>query len=161
MMDVLIELKRYCAELSGDPEISPDDSASQRLPLFLSQIYDPARAILFGQAWLLFVVKGRERPTPADIEKHAHLLAKQFGQSIAFVFPSLPAFDRNRLLKRRIPFIVPQRQLFMPGTMLDLREAHGSPFQSKLRQARMGVGPAVFENEHFARSAGTGDLRFG
>jgi hypothetical protein len=83
---------------------------------------------------LLFLVKSRETPTPAEIERHAQLLAKQFGQNIAFVFPSLPSFDRNRLLKRRIPFIVPQRQLFMPGSMLDLREVHGSPVQPRLRQ---------------------------
>jgi hypothetical protein len=112
MTATLTELKRYCAELGGDPEISPDEAARQRLPMFLAQIYDVARAILFGRASLLFVVKGRENPTPAEIEKHEQLLAKQFGQNIAFVFPSLPAFDRNRLLKRRIPFIVPQRQLF-------------------------------------------------
>jgi hypothetical protein len=135
MIDVLTELKRYCAELGGDPEISPDEAARQRLPMFLAQIYDVARAILFGRASLLFVVKGRENPTPAEIEKHEQLLAKQFGRNIAFVFPSLPAFDRNRLLKRRIPFIVPQRQLFMPGTMLDLRETRSSPVQPKLRQS--------------------------
>ena len=135
MIDVLIELKRYCTELGGDPEILSDEPARQRLPMFLAQIYDVARGKLFGHDSLLFVVKSRETPTPAEIEKHARLLAKQFGQNIAFVFPSLASFDRNRLLKRRIPFMVPGRQLFLPGTMLDLREVHGSSGQPRLRQA--------------------------
>ena len=134
MADILTELKRYCAELGGDPEILPDEPARLRLPMFLAQIYDVARATLFGRDSLLFVAKRRETPTPAEIEKHALILAKQFGKDIAFVFPSLPSFDRNRLLKRRIPFIVPQRQIFMPGTILDLREVHGSSLQPRLRQ---------------------------
>ena len=134
MVDTLTELKQYCAELGGDPVILQDESARERFPLFLAQIYDVARAKLFGQDMLLFVVKSQETPTPAEIKKHAQLLAKQFGLNIVFVFPSLPAFDRNRLLQRRIPFIVPQRQLFMPGTMLDLREVHGHSLPPRLRQ---------------------------
>jgi hypothetical protein len=73
----------------------------------------------------LFVMKRRGSPTPFELEKHAKLLKKQFGPDVVFVFPSLRAFERKRLLQRRIPFIVPHRQMFLPGVMVDLRETHG------------------------------------
>jgi hypothetical protein len=153
MNDVLANLRRYSAELGGDPEIQPDEASRQRLPIFLAQIYDVAHAHLFDQDSLLFVVKGWEHPTPAEIEKHAQLLAKQFGQNIAFVFSSLPAFDRKRLLKRRIPFIVPHRQFFMPGTMLDIREVHGSSIEPKVRQT-LSMPAQLVLLYHIQRRAG-------
>ena len=125
MIDVVSELKGYCAELGADLEVLPDEKARQRLPLFLSQIYDPHRATVFRRRVQLLVMKRRESPTPFELEKHAELLAKQLGANVAFVFPSLPAFQRKRLLLRRIPFIVPYRQMFLPGAMVDLRETHG------------------------------------
>jgi hypothetical protein len=72
---------------------------------------------------------GRKRvpPTPTELDSHARVLQKQLGAEAVFVFDTLPAYDRNRLLKRRIPFIVPHRQMFLPGGMLDLRETHGAP----------------------------------
>jgi hypothetical protein len=125
MLDTVTRLKSYCAELGADPEVFPDDQARQRLPLFLSQIYDPLLATVFGRRLQLFVMKRRDNPTPLEVEKHAQLLSKQFGPDLAFVFPTLPAFERKRLLQRRIPFIVPHRQMFLPGVMVDLRETHG------------------------------------
>lgn len=127
MADIVAELKTYCAELGADPEVFPDDQARQRLPLFLSQIYDPLRATIFGRSLQLFAMKRGENPTPLEVEKHSQLLSRQFGPDVVFVFPGLPAFDRKRLLLRRVPFIVPHRQMFLPGVMVDLRETHSPP----------------------------------
>ncbi len=160
MADTLTKLKQYCSELGGDPEIVPDESARRGLPMFLAQLYDVARATLFGQDLLLFVLKGPETPTPAEMEKQALLLTKQFGKNITFVFPSLPSFDRNRLLKRRIPFIVPQRQLFLPGTMLDLRELHGSSKPPRLSRTLSMPAQAVLLY-HIQGSGGDAPLAMG
>jgi DNA-binding MarR family transcriptional regulator len=133
MSDLLTALKKYCADLGADAEVLPDAEAKSRLPLFLGQIYDPFRAKLFGREMRLMLKKGRKNPTPVEVDAHAKVLTKQLGPDVAFVFDQLPSFVRNRLLKRRIPFIVPQRQMFLPGGMIDLREVHGNPASEKTR----------------------------
>ncbi len=47
--------------------------------------------------------------------------------SRGFVLFDLPSFARNRLVRKRVPFIVPHRQMFLPPDMIDLREVHGVP----------------------------------
>ena len=44
------------------------------------------------------------------------------GSNVAFVFLALPTFDRKRLIQRRIPFLVPGRQTYLPVALIDLRE---------------------------------------
>ena len=41
---------------------------------------------------------------------------------MAFVFLTLPTFDRKRFIQRRIPFVVPGRQAYLPVALIDLRE---------------------------------------
>jgi hypothetical protein len=125
MNTTLTSLRNYFVELGGEPpEVLPDEEAKTRLPVFLSQLYEPYQATLFGRHLRLLVSKRREPPTPAELESHAKLLGQKLGIDVAFVFKALPSFDRNRLLKRRVPFIVPHRQMFLPGQMIDLRETH-------------------------------------
>jgi hypothetical protein len=131
MRDLVSMLKEYCAELGADPDLSPDGEAKLRLPIFLSQLYEPFRAKLFGREMCLMMVRQGKHPTPAELEKHASLLKNLLGREVVFVLDVLPSFDRSRLLKRSIPFIVPHRQMFLPGGTIDLREVHGKPRQEK------------------------------
>jgi len=123
---LLTELEGYCTELGAAPSALLDPETQARLPLFLSQLYQTVKATLFGKPWHLLLHTKREAPTPGELEAHARLVSKHLGPSVAFVFGYLPAFDRNRLLKKQVPFIVPHRQMFLPGGMVDLREVHGS-----------------------------------
>jgi hypothetical protein len=127
MHDTLATLKDYCAALGAEAEFWPEEATRQRLPLFLAQLYDPFGARMFGREMHLLVAKRKGHATPAELEAHAKVVMKLVGPEIAFVFDQLPSFDRNRLLKRRVAFIVPHRQMFLPGGVIDLREAHGSP----------------------------------
>lgn len=131
MRDLVSMLKEYCAELGADPSLLPDAEAKLRLPIFLSQLYEPFRAKLFGREMCLMMAKQGKHPTPAELENHSRSLKNQLGLEVVFVLDVLPSFDRNRLLKRSIPFIVPHRQMFLPGGTIELREVHGKPSQEK------------------------------
>jgi hypothetical protein len=131
MRDLVSMLKEYCTELGADPSLSPDAEAKLRLPIFLSQLYEPFRAKLFGREMYLMMAKQGKHPTPAELENHLRLLKNLLGLEVVFVLDVLPAFDRSRLLKRSIPFIVPHRQMFLPGGTIELREVHSKPIQEK------------------------------
>jgi len=123
-IDVFNELRAYCQELAGGPVVFlPDDGLKNRLPMFLGQAYEPYRAELFGQDWTMLLPKRPGNLPPGEIASHARLVAPITNG--VFVFPHLATYERNRLLQRGIPFIVPHRQVFLPGRMVSLMERQG------------------------------------
>ena len=125
MNEVLHSTERYLANLIGkSPNLTPDTRASSRLPMFLSQMYAPFTVRLFGRDVLLMLWKRTQKPTPGEVASHAQQVKKflQEDQPV-FVFPALAAYDRNRLMQHGLAFIVPDRQIFFPPRIIDLRES--------------------------------------
>jgi AraC-like DNA-binding protein len=116
-------LVRYLDEIGAGVTVpKPDLEAPKSLPVFLSQLYEFHRADLFDREYSLLLCRGQDRPTPAEIEKHFKVARSALGGNVAFVFLTLPTFDRKRLIQRRIPFVVPGRQAYLPVGVIDLRE---------------------------------------
>lgn len=116
-------LEKYLEEIGAAATVSkPDAEAAKALPVFLGQLYEVHRANLFDREYTLLLCRGQNRPTPAEIEKHLKRAEAALGRNVAFVFLTLPAFDRKRLIQRRIPFVVPGRQAYLPVAVIDLRE---------------------------------------
>lgn len=123
-IDVFNELRAYCQELAGSPvALLPDEGVKNRLPMFLGQAYEPYRAELFGEDWTMLLPKRPGNLPAGEIAGHARLVAPITNG--VFVFPNLATYERNRLLQRGIPFIVPHRQVFLPGRMVSLKERQG------------------------------------
>lgn len=123
MTNPLPNLRRYLDEL-GDSgsSIAPAPHAAKSLPVFISRIYEPYRGRIFGRDYVLLVCTAKDHPAPGQVEKHVEIAREALGPNVAIVFSSLPSFDRKRLIQRRIPFIVPGRQTYLPLVMIDLRE---------------------------------------
>jgi hypothetical protein len=116
-------LMSYFADIGVDIKAPRRDTeAAQSLPVFLSQTYEVYRANLFDREYVLLLCRSEDRPTPAEVEKHFKLARAALGPNVAFVFLALPTFDRKRLIQRRIPFVVPGRQTYLPVALIDLRE---------------------------------------
>jgi AraC-like DNA-binding protein len=119
----MLLLMKYLGEIGAGPAVTtPDTDAAKSLPVFASQIYEIHRATLFEREYSLLLCRGKDRPTPAEVEKHLKLARSALGPNVAFVFLELPTFDRKRLIQRRIPFVVPGRQAYFPVALIDLRE---------------------------------------
>jgi DNA-binding MarR family transcriptional regulator len=128
-------LTKYLEELgatTGPP--TPDPDRAQLLPVFLTRVYDTYRARLFDEDYILLILQSRQRPTPGEVAKQAHVARETLGRNVAFVLPDLHPFERKRLIERRIPFIVPGRQTYLPMKQIDLREyakgGRGTPVDS-------------------------------
>ncbi len=119
------QFRAYCQAMAGTPvPIAPDGQAKARLPLFLGRAYEPLRGELFAHQWVFLCHKGRLNPTPAEAASHARLAATTLNADVVLVFWTLASFDRRRLVQKRVPFIVPGHQVFLPGTFINLKE-HG------------------------------------
>ena len=62
--------------------------------------------------------------TPAVIEKNFKYLATKTPETPVYVRQSITSYDRKRLIERRIPFVIPGNQMYLPFVGIDLRERY-------------------------------------
>jgi DNA-binding MarR family transcriptional regulator len=115
----------YLTGVTGEaPWIEPmPEQAISTLPLYLRQRYKFFRADLFGRRCVL----ARENSATAELSptEYGHevtQLKQRLHEEVVLLLTKLPSYVRNRLVRQRIPFIVPGTQMFLPMLMIDLRE---------------------------------------
>ncbi|MEZ5306327.1 MAG: hypothetical protein R2684_04195 [Pyrinomonadaceae bacterium] len=60
--------------------------------------------------------------TPGVIRKHFDQVKKNWNLDPIYVTRSVPSYVRGRLIHQKIPFIVPNKQMYLPDIGVDLRE---------------------------------------
>jgi len=116
---------RYFTKATGHEPDVVVASAPQvaKLPLYLRSYYDLYRATIFGRLmWLALQKERAEVSTPAEYAAHWEKLQGVLGEDVVLVLPVIPAYTRHQLLRRHVPFVVPDRQMFLPTLLVDLRE---------------------------------------
>ncbi len=93
------------------------------LPHYLSRKFEFHVVEFMGHQYLLQVVSSFEDLSPAQLKKQWERVADLNKNIIPIlVAPSIDSFNRKRLIEQRIPFVVPNNQLYLPDLGLDLRE---------------------------------------
>ncbi|MEI6287916.1 MAG: hypothetical protein WCP79_15540 [Bacillota bacterium] len=106
--------------LKQDMDFQPWSDTS-KLPLVIREQYSFYLVDLFNSN-LLFAVAMSELPAPNKIAKHLAAINSVFRGTVVFVSETVTAYQRSQLIEMGIQFAVPDRQLFLPGAGLDLRE---------------------------------------
>jgi len=127
MLPLKQRLLDHIASISSEHlDLVPE--AASALPLFLRERYAIFSTQLFGRRLMLALeTKDWESGSPGEYGKHEEALKLRFGQAVVLVLPFLPSYARNRMIQMGIPFIVPGSQVFMPNTVIDLREHYPCP----------------------------------
>jgi DNA-binding MarR family transcriptional regulator len=95
---------------------------SKTLPHILRNTYDFSKVKILEQ-WYLFFTPAYDEPiSPANLAKQFTWLERETGRRGIFGAPALDAYTRRRLMGYKIPFIVPENQLYLPDLGIDLRE---------------------------------------
>ncbi len=120
-------LIEHVEALSGlRPKLSPKPGSG--LPVFLRSRYEIQSGRLFGRHLLLALeVEGNDPNSPSEYERQLRTLESHLGAPVVLVLPALRSYVRNRLVRKGIPFIVPGSQVFLPMTLIDLRERRSAP----------------------------------
>ncbi|MDA0791410.1 MAG: hypothetical protein O2780_18390 [Proteobacteria bacterium] len=95
---------------------------STGIPVYLLDRYEFHTARILGKRCLLCLEMAGASETPARLKKHVHLIAEKFGGEVVYVTDNIKAYNRKRLIEQRVPFVVPRRQIYLPGFGIDLRE---------------------------------------
>ncbi len=116
------ELKMYIKEALGVEmdikKIHPDRTKS--LPLYIKGEYTLYQVKLFRQDLIFAEVKGAF--TTERLRKNILTIKKIFNTNTVAIIRSLEAYIRKRLVEKKIPFIVPGKQMYMPDLLVDLKE---------------------------------------
>ena len=121
------KLSEYWTDLTGGPvNLAPRPDSN--LPLYLRQRYRMFGASFLGKALVLAVEKNPpESFSVGEYERHASILREKLGEGVVFVISSLPSSARSPMIQRRIPFVVPKSQTFLPSIWIDLRDRQPLP----------------------------------
>lgn len=125
LMDPLFQaFGRYVGRMAGsEPSIDPRPTAG--LPMFLRQRFG-LYAVRFGQNESTgLVLRDPDDLSPAAFEKQVRQCPASVQDSYVLIAEQLPGYVRNRLVERRIPFVVPDVQLYWPDLGIAARKRGG------------------------------------
>jgi len=117
------DINQYLTTITGHrPALNRLSAVSRGMPLFIHNLYNLWDTELFEKHVILAVAATEDNYTPNELAKHCDLLQSALAAPVALVLPHVTSYNRNRLVRLQVPFIVPGRQLFLPSLLVDLRE---------------------------------------
>lgn len=119
---VIKNLKHYLQSVFDEQVKIHLLSKLSELPFFLMDAYEFYEITLLDQVCVLMVAKEGTELTPATIRKYWEQVNKKWPGLCIYVQQSISAYNRARLIKHRVPFIVPGNQMYLPDLGIDLRE---------------------------------------
>lgn len=92
------------------------------LPFYIANEYNFWKGNLMDRNIVFAKRNTTEHFTPVQYKKQLELLERQFNNPVVFILPDIEAYKRNRLVQKRINSIIANKQVFIPGLFIDLKE---------------------------------------
>lgn len=138
MKNLVNRLKRYLLDTLGIAVTLSKPLNQGWLPFFLQDIYDVLQGRLLNEEFIVLVLKNDSELTPATVHKHIDIVRQQLKMKAVFVHSTISSFNRKRLIERKVPFVIPGNQLYLPDLGIDLRE-----YFLKKRSKPDSLGPST------------------
>ncbi|TFH47081.1 MAG: transcriptional regulator [Lysobacterales bacterium] len=114
------KLEQYVSEVTGLDAIAiPTDGG--HLPYFISRQYGLYRLEISNTTLTAVFLKEEESFKPLQFVKHMQQIPSIDMETICIVAASLPTYVRKRLIERRIAFVMPGTQMYLPMLGMELR----------------------------------------
>ena len=121
------ELKKYLKSTLGiEPKIQVLKADKlKKLPMYITKGYTIHQIELFHHDFLL--VEVRYDFITKRLKKHLEIIRDTFNINTIAVIPQLEAYSRARLIEKKVPFIIPAKQMYLPDLLIDLKEFGNKP----------------------------------
>ena len=119
------ELIKYLNDILGvETTIIPlERELFQQLPLYVTAACKVQETTIFGHRICLLVVENQENiQTPDRLFKQMSFVTQKTGIPVVYVFDKVISYNIKRLIQKGVNFIIPNKQLFIPALMVDLRK---------------------------------------
>lgn len=142
MKNIANRCKKYLLDTLGiDASLSKMSNIGS-LPFFLQDTYQFYTLSLLQEVFIIIIPKNEGEPTPGTIQKHINMVGKTLNVKAVFLNTTISSFNRKRLIKHKVPFIIPENQMYLPDLAIDLRE-YFSKKKSKVVVFRPSTQAAV------------------
>jgi len=99
------------------------------LPMFIGETYNMYEASIMGLEFLIAELKHEKEFSVLQLVKHFGRIKKAFGKEVILTLNELPSYNRKRLIEKGIQFIIPNKQMYLPGLFIDLNERQPREFK--------------------------------
>lgn len=94
---------------------------AKTLPFFIQDAYQLYEMHIANQSCAVLFESNPDN-SPASISKHLNVVQDSLSIPCVYVCDALTSYNRERLIKHHVPFIVPGNQMYLPFLGIDLRE---------------------------------------
>jgi hypothetical protein len=137
MGPLVSQLERYLRDDLGDTPLITPWKEERHLAFFLQDRYRFFEARILGKPYLLMTDKRDQEEPPATIRKHINQVKAKWSGPVIYARERITAYNRKRLVKQKIPFVVPGNQMYLPMLGVDFREHFRKP-----RAGKSGLRPS-------------------
>lgn len=126
--------KQYIEEILGESitilSVKPKEIGSV-LPFYMTEMYSFCKLQMKHNSLLIFEPKHKDDFSILRLSKHQELIEEKLHCKSAVVLQEIESFQRKRLIEKRVQFIVPNKQIFLPFWLIDLKEGYATKRQKK------------------------------
>ena len=121
--DFIDVTSRYIAELLDlRADIRPvEKDVLHTFPANITAGYTFCTANLLGHDVVLLYSADSSAYTPGQMRKQKELVERKAQCPVIFVLRTVAAYNVRRLVRHRVNFIIPQKQMFIPDLLIDLK----------------------------------------
>lgn len=121
---IMENIKAYFDEILGTnihiKKVLAD--ALKALPLILTTKWDFYEANLFNKNILLVDIKNFQELSTDSIAKYFEITRSIKNKIPVAVLKTIDNYKRKRLIERKIPFLIPGKQMYLPDLLIDLKD---------------------------------------
>lgn len=107
-------------------------SGNTALPYYLNEIYSFYKADILDTPVIIMEQTSPGEQTPATIKKHCEQVNKTWQGAVIYLCDSITPYNRKRLIEHKVPFVIPDNQMYLPDLGIDLREHFRQVRSSKI-----------------------------
>ncbi len=134
------DLAAYLEKVAGIRIKYEEPRGPLHLPLYLEAQYAYQETNLFGTRLLLCFIAGEDVPGAVTVAQHASVLRQKASAEPIFIFRTMKAWLRRDLIGRKVSFVVPGMQLYLPLLLIDLRERFDSDRRERTKLSWLAQG---------------------
>jgi hypothetical protein len=122
MLQLEISTGNYLQQVLGDVLQDGVWEQATELPFYLQDRYQFRRAVVAGKSCLWMLARAGVEDTPAVVRKHLGAVHQFYQGPVIYVVERITSYNRKRLIEQHVPFVVPNKQMYLPMLGIDLRE---------------------------------------
>ncbi len=114
----------YLKEVFGEEVVvePAEDDVLRKVPFILTNTYALWKGKILNKQVYFAVYKGEELSTPDQFRKQTDLLENNLKEPVILVLKGMESYNRNRLIQKKVNFILENKQIFLPDLLVDLKD---------------------------------------